>query len=239
MLKAALRLKDALVLRCGGMALSAGQDNRGEWLTINYYDEDGTTVSERFRLTTPHSVLSLKNSFWHSICAHPCALSVAGCRIRDPSAGAAALPGFCCLTQKENYWQIREKSLIIRGDSANLTVWHNPECCFLVLYGFRLPFVRIFGKMHAASPRVTLLKPNTDFAAGSPVAKIFTLVKEKVMLTINAELRKEQGKGASRRLRRANKFPAIVYGGNQEPVSIELDHDVLINQKLNQNFTKF
>ncbi|MEG0279922.1 MAG: 50S ribosomal protein L25 [Morganella sp. (in: enterobacteria)] len=49
------------------------------------------------------------------------------------------------------------------------------------------------------------------------------------MITINAELRKDQGKGASRRLRRANKFPAIVYGGNQEPVSIELDHDKLIN----------
>ncbi len=29
------------------------------------------------------------------------------------------------------------------------------------------------------------------------------------MFTINAEVRKEQGKGASRRLRAANKFPAI------------------------------
>ena len=28
------------------------------------------------------------------------------------------------------------------------------------------------------------------------------------MFTINAEVRKEQGKGASRRLRAANKFPA-------------------------------
>ena len=134
MLKAALRLKDALVLRCGGMALSAGQDNRGEWLTINYYDEDGTTVSERFRLTTPAQRFVFEKQFLAQHLRAPCALSVAGCRIRDPSAGAAALPGFCCLTQKENYWQIREKSLIIRGDSANLTVWHNPECCFLVLY---------------------------------------------------------------------------------------------------------
>jgi hypothetical protein len=35
------------------------------------------------------------------------------------------------------------------------------------------------------------------------------------MFTINAEVRKEQGKGASRRLRAANKFPAIVYGGKK------------------------
>ncbi|KPD02536.1 50S ribosomal protein L25 [Moellerella wisconsensis] len=56
------------------------------------------------------------------------------------------------------------------------------------------------------------------------------------MLTIKANLRTEQGKGASRRLRRANKFPAIVYGGNQEPVAIELFHDDVINQEPKAEF---
>lgn len=42
------------------------------------------------------------------------------------------------------------------------------------------------------------------------------------MFTINAEVRKEQGKGASRRLRAANKFPAIIYGGKAAPLAIEL-----------------
>ncbi|WP_434524438.1 50S ribosomal protein L25 [Photorhabdus asymbiotica] len=56
------------------------------------------------------------------------------------------------------------------------------------------------------------------------------------MFTINAEVRREQGKGASRRLRRANKFPAIVYGGKQEPVSIELDHDQVINMEHKAEF---
>ncbi len=51
------------------------------------------------------------------------------------------------------------------------------------------------------------------------------------MFTINAEVRKEQGKGASRRLRVANKFPAIVYGGNEAAISIELDHDAVMNQQ--------
>lgn len=53
MLKAALKLKGALILRCGGMQLLSGQDEKGEWLKINYYDEEGTSVSERFRLKTP------------------------------------------------------------------------------------------------------------------------------------------------------------------------------------------
>jgi large subunit ribosomal protein L25 len=36
-----------------------------------------------------------------------------------------------------------------------------------------------------------------------------------------------QGTGASRRLRRANKVPGIVYGGHKDAVAIELDHNAL------------
>lgn len=57
------------------------------------------------------------------------------------------------------------------------------------------------------------------------------LYRETSMFTINAEVRKEQGKGASRRLRAANKFPAIIYGGEAAPVAIELDHDKLWNMQ--------
>jgi large subunit ribosomal protein L25 len=42
---------------------------------------------------------------------------------------------------------------------------------------------------------------------------------------IPAESRKDEGKGASRRLRRASKVPAIVYGNNMDPASIQLDHN--------------
>ncbi|QTF08001.1 50S ribosomal protein L25 [Brenneria izadpanahii] len=56
------------------------------------------------------------------------------------------------------------------------------------------------------------------------------------MITIKAEARKDQGKGASRRLRHAGKFPAIVYGGSEAPIAIELDHDVVKNQELKDGF---
>ncbi|MFT4179060.1 MAG: 50S ribosomal protein L25/general stress protein Ctc [Thermomonas sp.] len=42
---------------------------------------------------------------------------------------------------------------------------------------------------------------------------------------IQVERREVGGKGASRRLRHAGKIPAIVYGGELEPVSIQLDHE--------------
>ena len=52
------------------------------------------------------------------------------------------------------------------------------------------------------------------------------------MFTINAEVRNEQGKGASRRLRTANKFPAIIYGGNEAPLAVALDHDKVMNMQV-------
>jgi large subunit ribosomal protein L25 len=41
-------------------------------------------------------------------------------------------------------------------------------------------------------------------------------------IELNATLRTDQGKGASRRLRHAKQFPAVVYGAGKEPVSISL-----------------
>jgi large subunit ribosomal protein L25 len=49
-----------------------------------------------------------------------------------------------------------------------------------------------------------------------------------------AEDRTDKGKGASRRLRREGKVPAILYGGDREPRALSLDHDALIHQLDNE-----
>lgn len=46
-----------------------------------------------------------------------------------------------------------------------------------------------------------------------------------ISYTINAEPRSDAGKGASRRLRRAGKVPAIVYGGEKDAESICLEQE--------------
>ena len=42
-------------------------------------------------------------------------------------------------------------------------------------------------------------------------------------ITLNAVVRKDVGKGASRRLRHEDKVPAIIYGGEAEPVQVTLE----------------
>ena len=48
-------------------------------------------------------------------------------------------------------------------------------------------------------------------------------------MQFNATLRSVQGSSASRRLRRASRVPAIVYGGKDQPANIELDHNEIFH----------
>jgi len=46
----------------------------------------------------------------------------------------------------------------------------------------------------------------------------------------------EQGKGASRRLRRQNQVPAIIYGGDAEPKSIKVYHNQIVRNLMEAAF---
>ncbi len=53
---------------------------------------------------------------------------------------------------------------------------------------------------------------------------------------IPAELRTDVGKGASRRLRRAGRVPAVVYGANRDPATITVDHDSVLHMANEEAF---
>lgn len=50
-----------------------------------------------------------------------------------------------------------------------------------------------------------------------------------------AEERTDQGKGASRRLRRAGRVPAILYGGGRDPRPLSFDHTALLRNLENES----
>jgi large subunit ribosomal protein L25 len=51
-----------------------------------------------------------------------------------------------------------------------------------------------------------------------------------------AEIREDAGKGASRRLRREGKVPAIIYGAGRPPRALVFDHNRVIQQLENEKF---
>jgi len=51
-----------------------------------------------------------------------------------------------------------------------------------------------------------------------------------------ASIRKDLGKGATRRLRKEGVVPAVIYGAGSEPVSISLDHNRLMHSTENEAF---
>jgi large subunit ribosomal protein L25 len=53
---------------------------------------------------------------------------------------------------------------------------------------------------------------------------------------VTAEMREDVGKGASRRLRREGKVPAVVYGGHSDPVNLMLDQNKLLHLAENESF---
>jgi len=56
------------------------------------------------------------------------------------------------------------------------------------------------------------------------------------LFTLDAEVRTDLGKGASRRLRHANKVPAILYGEGLEPVSLTLAHNKVFRAQQEEAF---
>ncbi|MBL4774735.1 MAG: 50S ribosomal protein L25/general stress protein Ctc [Mariprofundus sp.] len=55
-------------------------------------------------------------------------------------------------------------------------------------------------------------------------------------LIVEAELREETGRSATRRLRRAGKMPGIIYGGGKPDISITMDYFTLAKQLNDEQF---
>ncbi|MTD26504.1 DEAD/DEAH box helicase [Erwinia sorbitola] len=116
MLKAALKLKDALVLRCAAMVLESGNDQHGEWLKVRYYDEDATEVSERFRLKSPAQRTAFEQLFLRPHQRAP-GVPLGWKSAADIIALQPLLrhPDFVVARKQRNFWVVREKVFDYQG----------------------------------------------------------------------------------------------------------------------------
>ncbi len=58
----------------------------------------------------------------------------------------------------------------------------------------------------------------------------------KISFELGAEFREDEGKGASRRLRKTGNVPAILYGGKRDPRKLSLNHEKLVTLVDNEKF---
>lgn len=57
-----------------------------------------------------------------------------------------------------------------------------------------------------------------------------------IKFELEASVRHDMGKGASRRLRREEKVPGVIYGGGKEPVSLAFEHKNVVKSLENESF---
>ena len=91
-------------------------DEKGEWLKITYYDEDGADVSERFRLQTPAQRTAFEQLFIRPHTRTP-GIPLRWITAADILAQQALLrhPDFVVARMKGQYWQVREKVFDYEG----------------------------------------------------------------------------------------------------------------------------
>lgn len=102
------------------MDLQHGGDDKGPWLKITYYDEDGADVGERFRLQTPAQRTAFEQLFIRPHTRTP------GVPLRWITPAATLLPSSrCCgirtLSSRApgQYWRrVREKVFDYQAASA-------------------------------------------------------------------------------------------------------------------------
>src|SRR5690606_34848605 len=61
-------------------------------------------------------------------------------------------------------------------------------------------------------------------------------IHPELYMNFTATKRTAQGSSASRRLRRAGRVPAIVYGGTEQPLAIEVDHNDIYHALRKEEF---
>ncbi len=62
------------------------------------------------------------------------------------------------------------------------------------------------------------------------------MASNKLSFALDAVVRHDMGKGASRRLRREEKVPGVIYGGGKQPVSLTLEHSKTAKALENEAF---
>jgi DNA repair protein RadD len=110
-LKAALKLKNSLVIRCAGMTLSK-QDAQ---INIIYYDEDGTELKESFDMSNSKVRFHFNRQFGQRLAQGAEPTKFASAEQVLEKQDLLTPPDFIVARKQKHFWQIQEKIFDYQG----------------------------------------------------------------------------------------------------------------------------
>ncbi|MBW0147209.1 DEAD/DEAH box helicase [Marinobacter arenosus] len=114
-LRDALKLKDAMVIRCAGITLSTSTGKTDGTLRITYHGEDGEELSESFDFSKPAQRIVFNRLFGRRFANSqaPKTFSRAG-EVLEMQALLSA-PDFVIARKQKHYWQVQERIFDYQG----------------------------------------------------------------------------------------------------------------------------
>ncbi|WP_339805379.1 DEAD/DEAH box helicase [uncultured Marinobacter sp.] len=114
-LRDALKLKDAIVIRCAGITLAAHAANNGNKLRITYHGEDGEELSESFDFSKPPQRSVFNRLFGRRLANGQTPKMFS--RVDEVLEIQALLPSpdFVIARKQKHYWQVQERIFDYKG----------------------------------------------------------------------------------------------------------------------------
>lgn len=115
-LKDALKLKDAMVIRCAGITLSASNGSSDSKLKITYHGEDGEELSESFDFSKPAQRHVFNKLFGRRFANSQAPKEFKGADEVLEMQALLPAPDFVIARNQKHYWQVQERIFDYRGN---------------------------------------------------------------------------------------------------------------------------
>lgn len=114
-LRDALKLKDAMVIRCAGITLNAHDSNNASKLKVTYHAEDGEELSESFDFSKPAQRSVFNKLFGRRLASGQAPQEFSTLAEVMEVQTLLPAPDFVIARKKKHYWQVQERIFDYQG----------------------------------------------------------------------------------------------------------------------------
>ncbi|EAQ63695.1 putative helicase [Marinomonas sp. MED121] len=113
LLKKALNLKDAKVIRCAGIKVELNE--KENTVFVRYFDEDGNELTENFKLNNPARRKSFQQEFVKRIASGITQVTISQAKEITPFLPYLPHPDFVIARKSQHYWKVTQRLFDYQG----------------------------------------------------------------------------------------------------------------------------